>query len=267
MKKILTLIVVFSTISILAYSQSSQSRIDKINSYTSTYDPYKRHFTYDASLNRITFVTGDGGITIKIYLKDVNISVTPSTTGSNYYVTWTCKSGKCIESTYSGNTDITSITITSKSIADAIADELRGLSSGTSSYSNISSGYQTHLDKINYYTNLYDPYKRHFTYDPNSNKITFICADGDGTISLKLDDVNVAPDISGSSSYVTFKCKSGGQCMYSSYNSSKTCDATSVTINNKDAVNSIVAELLAMSGSSSYSNISSGKERPAAPKY
>lgn len=120
-----------SSTSSYTYSSSGwQASITKINGLTKLYDPYVRIFSYNESSKELKFVTQDGDITITANINDIYIYKEPS--GSNYYITFECKDGsQCLQSTYSGKTKLTSITITSSDAADQIITEFQKNAPGT----------------------------------------------------------------------------------------------------------------------------------------
>ena len=112
-------------------SSGWQPSLDKINGLTKLYDPYIRTFTFNEGTNELTFITNDKDITISANINDIYIYSEPAS-GTNYYVTFECKDGsKCIKSTYSGLTKLTSITIKSQSVAEDIVSEFQKNAPGT----------------------------------------------------------------------------------------------------------------------------------------
>jgi len=103
-------------------SNDAQKSIIRINELCKEYDPYKRTFSYTPSTKILKWVSGDGSITCTANISEIDAVTEPS--GSNYYVTFKCKDGsKCVESSYSGKTKESAITLTSKSAAEEIVKE------------------------------------------------------------------------------------------------------------------------------------------------
>lgn len=235
-----------------------QRRIDRINMYTSNYDPYKRKFSFNPYYGLVNFVTPEGDISIDY--NPLNVSVFKQPSGTDFYVTFQCLDNyDCIQSTYSGNTKITSITIKNSNIADQIIGELQGIavamsgkSTAGNAFSNVSgnSGWQSNLARINDLCKSYDPYIRTFYYDPQIQVITWINKDGDIICKANINKVTVAVETPSSDYSVMFRCKDGSNCIDCNYGGATS--RSSITIKQRDAADQIVdniRQILAGGGS------------------
>lgn len=240
---------------------SYQASIDKINKMCNTYDPYKRFFSYNPSTKVLKWVTGDGDITCDAVLGTVIIE----NERNSSYVTFKCKdASKCINCTYGGPTNVTSITVNDNNARDQIVREIENIASGAGNSGLLSSntsnsGSQKKIDRVNELCKTHDPYKRFFTY--NSGVLKWVTGDGDITCDASPGAVNITADHS--SSYVTFKCKDGSKCINCTYGGPTSI--SSITVKDYSAREEICKELgsLSSAGSSTlsnstYSNISSG---------
>ena len=249
------LILLFCLSTLTGFAQSWQSKIDRINNYTKNYDPYKRIFTYEPSSNKLKWITDDGDIICEAVLTDIKVASDPGKSGANSYVTFTCKEkSKCIACSYGGPyVETTSITVTDAEIAGKIVDEILSINTTTSTVTKTNTvSWQAIIDKVNNFTKLFDPYKRSFSYEPTSGKLSWITNDKDITCKVYVKDVNIyAEPGSGSDSYVSFSCKDGSKCVSSDY--SGALKLTSITITNKDIADKIVTELKKLDISESVS--------------
>lgn len=127
-----------------------EKSIDRINELTKQYDPYARFFSYNKSSKILKWVSSDGDVTCSANTSEIKAVVEPS--GKDYYVTFKSKSGsKCIESNYTGATNESAITLTSKSAAEEIVAEFNKIASSkntkTDSYSSVKIGKQEWMNK------------------------------------------------------------------------------------------------------------------------
>jgi hypothetical protein len=239
--------IVFCFSAVVVFSQSWQDHINKINNYTNGYDPYKRHFTYEPSTRKLTWITDDGDITCSVYVEDVTVFTEPS--GNNYYVSFSCKdNSKCIYSSYGGNTNITSITITSKYYADEIVKEILAIGGGSAPVAvavaappPVSSGGNNAIARINELCRQYDPYIRTFSYDSSRGVITWVNKDGDITCSATLSKVSVSVVANTSDFSVMFTCNNSSKCIDSNYLGAT--ERSSVTVTNRAAADEIVNKI------------------------
>lgn len=220
-----------------------QTRINTINSYTKTYDPYKRTFSYSPSTGKLSFITSDKDITCEVPLKDVNVYVDGASTASSVYVSFSCKDkSKCIYSSYSGNLDLTSVTINSYSIAHKILDEIQALqpsSSSTTTVSNTGGSSQSIIDKINNLCVAYDPYVRIFSYDESTSMLTWVTQDGDITCKADLNKITIASKQNTGDCSVTFSTIDGSKTIDCNYTGPVAI--TSITTKTLSSANQIVS--------------------------
>ena len=239
--------VLFSLAAIVAFSQSYQGSISRVNDYTRQYDPYKRVFTYNESNRKLSWVTADGDITCEVNINAVSIITEPA--GSDFYVTLTCSDNTdCIYCNYGGNTKISSITVTSSSAAVEIVKELQSISgNGGSPAAAVaaippsSGGGSSAVVRINELCRQYDPYVRTFTFDDKTGKLTWIDNDGEITCSAKVEDITMSVQANPSDFSVVFTCNRKSKCIDSNYGGAT--DETAITISNKAAADEVVQKI------------------------
>ena len=238
----------FIFITFIAFSQSWQSSIDKINNLTKLYDPYVRIFSYNEYTNKLKWVTKDGDITTEALMSDITYSAEPS--GSNYYVTFKCKNGsKCIDCTYGGATDVSSITLTSHSAADLIIEEIDNIAKFKPlvkvelkpDVPNQAGSWQSSISRINELCVKYDPYIRKFSYTESTKTLKWIDNDGEITCSADLRDISVYVEAGTSDYSIKFKCNDDSKCIACNYTGPTSI--TAITINDKSAADEIVNEI------------------------
>ena len=238
--------VLFSLAAIVAFPQSYQGSINRVNDYTRQYDPYKRVFTYNESTRKLSWVTSDGDITCEVNINAVSIITEP--TGSDFFVTFKCKDNTdCIYCSYGGNTKISSITVTSSSAAGEIVKELQSIpgagSSPVAAAAAIptSSGGSPAVVRINELCRQFDPYVRKFTFDDKTGKLTWIDSDGEITCSARVSDITMSVQANSSDFSVLFTCTNKSKCIDSNYGGAT--DETAITITNKAAADEVVQKI------------------------
>lgn len=110
-----------------------------------------------------------------------------------------------------------------------------------------SQSYQGIIGRVNDYTRQYDPYKRVFTYNEATRKLTWVTSDGDITCEVNLNAVSIIKEPSGSDYYVTFKCRDNSDCIYCNYGGNT--KISSITVSSSSAADEIVKELQSTHGS------------------
>jgi hypothetical protein len=241
------LLVLFSLMTIVSFSQSWIGSIGRMNEYTRQYDPYKRVFTYTESSRKLAWVTSDGDITCEARLSEVKVYTESS--GSNTYVTFSClDNSDCIYCSYGGNTKITSITLTNESIANEIVKEIQSINGGGSApvaapaASIPSSGSNNGpLFRINELCRQYDPYIRTFSFNPSSGVLTWVNKDGDITCSTMLSKVSVTVVANTSDYSVMFTCLDKSSCINSNYLGAT--ERSSITVTTRTAADEIVQKI------------------------
>lgn len=116
-----------------------QAVLDRVNQLCREYDNYIRKFSFDRSANVLTWVNKDGDITCKANLNKVKISMEPNSTF--YSVMFTCLDGsKCIDCTYGGATNRSSVSIERKEAAAIEIVEKLNLLNGAQNVTNTGGG-------------------------------------------------------------------------------------------------------------------------------
>jgi hypothetical protein len=237
--------ILFSLLTFIAFSQTWQGNIGRINVYTRQYDPYTRIFTYNESTRKLTWVTGEGDITCEVNIQAVSVKVEPS--GTNFYVTFTCNDNSdCIYSSYTGNVKITSITVTKESIANEIVKEIQAIAGGNGPVAAAAAASppkssQGTVDRVNELCRQFDPYVRKFSYDAITGRLTWIDNEGEITCSAGVSEIILSVQTNSSDYSVLFTCIKKSKCIDSNYGGPT--DETAITITNKSAADEIVQKI------------------------
>ncbi len=207
------------------------SIINEVNELTKSYDPYTRNFTYEPSTKKLTWITGDKDITCSAYLDQISIV---ANTGS---VSFQCNTdAKCIYCNYTGDVNITSITINKEEIAKIIAEKLRSLTSTSSS--GAANDINSDLSTVNNLCVKYDPYVRQFTFNPLKKTLKWVNKAGDITCEALITDVTVTVVENTKDFSVMFTCiNSDSKCISCTYGGNT--QRSSITVNDKSAAYTI----------------------------
>lgn len=217
--------------------------ITNINNYTSRYDPLKRFFSFDPSTCLLKWVTSDTRITCEIYSYNTSLHIQPS--GNEYLVVFSCLEGnKCIHCSAAGYTNKTSITVTDKTYAIKILEEISSLPTApldSVPYAGNAEDIQNRIDRINHYSSMYDPSRLKFSFNPYYGLVNYLTADGDTSVDFNPLNVTISNEPAGSNFIVTLKCKDSSGCIQSTY--LPNANTTSFAIQNNDIAIGIVEEL------------------------
>lgn len=217
--------------------------ISNINNYTSRYDPLKRFFSFDPSTCLLKWVTSDGRITCEKYTFNTSLHIRPS--GNEYLVVFECLEGNnCIHCSLAGETKKTSITVTDKTYAIRILEEISSLPVSpldSAPYAGNAEDIQKHIDRINQYTGMYDPSRRKFSFNPYYGLVNYLTADGDTSVDFNPLKVTFSNEPAGPDFMVTLKCKDSSACIQSTY--LPVINATAFALRNNDIASRIVKEL------------------------
>lgn len=116
-----------------------QAVLSRVNQLCREYDNYIRKFSFDGGANILTWVNKDGDITCKANLSKVKITMEPNSTF--YSVMFTCLDGsKCIDCTYGGATNRSSVSIERKEGAAIEIVEKLNLLNGAKNVTNTGGG-------------------------------------------------------------------------------------------------------------------------------
>ena len=266
MRTLYSLIFLYLFIPLSIQAQSISQRLDRINSYTKSSDPYKRFFTYNESNGKLKWVTGTGDITCEAVLNDVRVYKEPS--GSGFYVTFTTKDGSAsIYCSYGGNTKLTSISINSGSDADRIVEEIQAIASGGGGNSGGGGvDVQAILSRVNQLCREYDNYIRKFSFDGSSNVLTWVNKDGDITCKANLNKVKITMEPNSTFYSVMFTCKDGSKCIDCTYGGAT--NRSSISIERKEAVAiEIVEKLSLLNGTKDITNTGGGGNVVSSGRY
>ena len=209
--------------------------INEVNELTKSYDPYTRNFTYEPTTKKLTWITGDKDITCSAYLDQISIT---ATTGS---VSFQCNTdAKCIYCNYTGDVNITSITINKEEIAKIIAEKLQSLN-GISS-SGTANNFDSDLSTVNNLCVKYDPYIRNFTFNPLNKTLKWVNKAGDITCEAVITDVTVTVVENTKDFSVMFTCiNADSKCISCTYGGNT--QRSSITVNDKSAAYTIAGIL------------------------
>lgn len=111
---------------------SNQSKIDKINEICKKFDPYTRTFSYNEATGILKWVSS-GNIVSSAKLKNIRLEVKANT--SDFSLRFIClDESKCIECSYGGATNLSSITLNTRESAEEIKsliESMQGKSTNT----------------------------------------------------------------------------------------------------------------------------------------